>query len=303
MTRRQWAALLLSSPLLAKIDRSRLTIIADEAGDTVDQWLAFAQKYDLKWLELRQVQQDGHSAMLDSMSPSELKPIAKRLSDAGIRVSFFNSALLKYTFPGTVPIEKEDFYEQLYARQHLTPEIMYNTRHERLKRAIDAAHVFGAEKLRTFSFWRVKEPRSLFPRLIDLLGEMGDVAGKEGCQLLIETEYATNVATSEEMRDLLVKLPSPHIGINWDPQNSLELEPDVFPAGYHKLPGKRIHNVQVKAAGLFGPKKLDWAAILHALDADGYKGMIGLETHLSRGPDNFRMSHQCMDELRRMVES
>ncbi|HUQ94613.1 MAG TPA: TIM barrel protein, partial [Bryobacteraceae bacterium] len=116
----------------------------------------------------------------------------------------------------------------------------------------------------------------------------------------IETEFATNVATSEEMRDLLLKLPSKAIGINWDPQNSLVLEPDVFPQGYRKLPRERILNVQIKAEGLFGKNKLDWASILRTLDADGYQGMFGLETHHGGGPENHAMSHKCMDELVRL---
>ncbi|MBI3209616.1 MAG: hypothetical protein HYZ37_12050, partial [Candidatus Solibacter usitatus] len=109
-------------------------------------------------------------------------------------------------------------------------------------------------------------------------------------------------ATSEEMRDLVAKLPA-SLGINWDQQNSLSLERDVFPGGYHKLPKNRIENVQIKAEGLFGAKKLDWAAIIQALLADGYKGLFALETHHGQGEQNYRMSVQAMNELARIAAS
>jgi hypothetical protein len=301
--RREALAALLGSPLwaAAKLDRSRFTIIADEAGATPEAWVAFAKKYQLKWLELRALMVDGNPMMLDMLTPAQLKPVAQRLKDEGIGVSFYNSALLKYTLPGTTAVLTEDWYEKLYARMGLTPDSMYAKRMDHLKRAIDVAHTVGAKMLRTFSFWRVKEPRSLFPRLVDLFGEMGSVAQAAGCKLLVETEYATNVATCEEMRDLMAKLPSSAIGINWDPQNSVGMEPDVFPTGYRKLPTARILNVQLKAEGLFGEKKLDWGAIMKRLNSDGYQGLFGLETHHGSGPANFAMSHRCMDEMIRLI--
>jgi sugar phosphate isomerase/epimerase len=255
----------------------------------------------LKWLELRAVMIDGNPFMLDMLTPAQLKPIAQRLKDEGIGVSFFNSALLKYTLPGTTAVLTEDWYERLYARMGLTADGMYATRNDRLKKALEVSNTVGAKMLRTFSFWRVKEPRSVFPRLVDLFGEMGEIARAAGCKLLVETEYATNVATCEEMRDLMAKLPSASIGINWDPQNSLALETDVFPGGYRKLPVARIWNVQLKAEGLFGEKRLDWGAIMRRLNADGYQGLFGLETHHGQGPQNHAMSHRCMDEMIRLV--
>ncbi|HUQ95237.1 MAG TPA: hypothetical protein VM120_26405, partial [Bryobacteraceae bacterium] len=158
MKRRAFLGAALALPCLAKLSRSRLTIIADESGSSIDDWIAFARKYRLEALEMRAIQKDGNGVMLDSMAPEELRPIAKRLATEGLRVSFLNSALLKYTLPGTVPVTKEDWYEKLYARLHLTPETMYASRDERLKRALDSAHILGTDKLRTFAFWRVKDP-------------------------------------------------------------------------------------------------------------------------------------------------
>lgn len=303
MDRRRFLELAAAMPALAfgRLRRSQLTIIADEAADSIDGWIAFAKQYRLEWLEMRAMRQDGASRMMDSVPAQELKPIAKRLSDAGIRVSFLNSTLLKYELPGTAAVRREEFYDNLHARQGLTPEILYRTRNDRLRRALEAAHALGTTKLRTFSFWRIDDPRKIFPRLVDVIGEMGRIAESEGGEILVETEMSTNIATTGEIRDLLAKLPSKAIGINWDPQNSLSLEPDVFPAGYERLPQKRIRNVQLKAEGLVGDKPIDWAGIFARMGRDGYDGLFGLETHHGRGPENYRMSHICMKRMLRLA--
>lgn len=303
MTRREVLALALASPALsaANLDRSRLAVLADETGHTPKEWIAFAHQHQLKFIELRNIQRDGNSILLDSLPVPEVKAISQQLKSEGLKVSFLNTALLKYALPGTTPVLTEDWYDKMYARLGLTADGMYKDRNSYLQRAIAAAHAVDCTRIRTFSFWRVADPRALYPRLVDLFGEMGNVAGSEGCQLLIETEYATNVATSEEMRDILLKLPSKNIAVNWDPQNSFELEPDVFPTGYNKLPKSRIQNVQIKAEGLFGKKRLDWGAIMRQMNADGYSGLFGLETHHGHGEENFKMSHRCMDELVRLA--
>jgi sugar phosphate isomerase/epimerase len=91
--------------------------------------------------------------------------------------------------------------------------------------------------------------------------------------------------------------------LNWDPQNSAAVEPDVFPAGYERLPKKRIGNVQVKAEGLIGRgKALDWIGIVAALRRDGYTGLFSLETHLGEtAAARLEVSHECMTKLVRIL--
>jgi len=59
--------------------------------------------------------------------------------------------------------------------------------------------------------------------------------------------------------------------------------------------------VQFKAKGVMeGPEKLDWKAILRALDRDGYKGQIGLETHIFDGT-LIAAAHTSMREMLRII--
>jgi sugar phosphate isomerase/epimerase len=48
------------------------------------------------------------------------------------------------------------------------------------------------------------------------------------------------------------------------------------------------------------PEKLDWKAIMHAMDKDGYKGKIGLETHIFDGT-LIEAAHVSMKEMMRII--
>ena len=48
------------------------------------------------------------------------------------------------------------------------------------------------------------------------------------------------------------------------------------------------------------PEKQDWKGIMQALDKDGYKGKIGLETHIFDGT-LIAAAHTSMEEIMRIV--
>jgi sugar phosphate isomerase/epimerase len=288
------------APAASKLDRSRFSVLTDEVGPGLEAAIAFARQYRLSWVELRL--EPGHG-YYEAMPPEKLKQTRGRLDDSGLKISFLNSTLLKFTYPGTEAIDKEEFYEKQYRANGWTPESMFRERNDKLRRALDAAHLLGVNQIRAFTFWRTREPRALFPKMADIFHEMAEEAAKARIRILIESETATNTATSAEVADFVQLLPSKAIGINWDPQNSLKFEPDVFPAGYEKLPKKRIGNVQMKAAGLIGETgRLDWGAIFRRMNRDGYTGRFGLETHtLKEDGTNVAASHRCLKEMLRLI--
>jgi sugar phosphate isomerase/epimerase len=265
--------------------------MTDEIG-TLDQAIAFARQYRLRWVELRAYR---------PFKPEDVRTMKAKLDDAGLGVSFFNSALLKFTIPGTTPVAKEDFYEMLYAREGLTPEKLWAQREETLKMSIDSALAFGARRIRAFSFWRVADPASVRTLIVDAMGAMAAAAKKAGVEICLENEFATNTGTSAETVAVLKQVPG--LMLNWDPQNSVALGEAVFPDGYRLLPKARLANVQIKAEGLIGfpdgkGKPVDWPGIFAALAADGYSGCFGLETHTLNGPEiNVPASHECMKKM------
>jgi len=113
---------------------------------------------------------------------------------------------------------------------------------------------------------------------------MALAAKKQRIYLLIENEASQNVATSAELAGIMKIVPSKWVGMNWDPHNAYGREKS-YPDGYALLPKNRLLNVQVKAKGVMpdSPEKEDWKAIMLALDKDGYKGKIALETHIFDG--------------------
>ncbi len=302
MTRRE----LLSLPLISlarptRIDRSRMSAITDEIAPSPAEAIGFARQYGLKWVELRAV--PGQKTYYQFLDEPDLRAARKQLDAAGIRVSFLNTGLLKFPLPGTEPLRYRNETPEARARRLARDQAEFDRRMEDLRKAIRAAHILGTDKVRIFAFTRVAEPLALLPRIAEILEPMVALAERENIYLLLENEASCNVATCAEAAALLELLPSRHLGVNWDALNGAAFKETPFPDGYNLLPKDRIGNVQIKGRSVLeGPQKLDWAAIFRAMEADGYQGCFGLETHIF-GPELFQKSHECMREILRIVES
>jgi L-ribulose-5-phosphate 3-epimerase len=301
MTRRDLLAATLATPTLwarRRFDRSRLSAITDEIGKTPDESLAFAKEYGLTWIELRNV--PGGKEYIYLPEP-ELKAAAASFRSHGLKVSFLNSSLMKFPWPGIEPARRRPEPEQTLARRKATEAARYEKRLEDLHKALNAAQILGVDKLRIFTGTRAADPEAVFPRIAEIIGEMAFVAEKAKIHLLIENEGSCNVATSAEAAALLNLIPSKWVGLNWDPQNAISRE-TPFPDGYAVLPKKRILNVQFKGKGIMpdSKEKLDWKSILQALDRDGYKGCVGMETHIFDGT-LIQAAHISMREMQRII--
>lgn len=294
------AALAGASVLRAKngIDRSRISAISDEIATSPDDAIAFAKKYGLQWLELRTV--PGAKKPYFYMEPEELKPAARQFADSGIRISFLNTSLLKFGLPGTEPVRKNDTPE---ARAKRLPreQAEFDKRMENLQKCIRSAKAFGTENIRIFTFSRIAQPETLFPRIAEIIEPMAKAAENEGVRLLIENENSQNVGTCAETAAILKMLPAKSVGTNWDALNGKAAGEVAFPDGYNKLPKDRIWNVQWKGKSILDtPDHLDWAAIVRALEKDGYAGELGLETHYFDGT-NIEKAHLSMQAMMRIV--
>ena len=97
------APLIFVPRLLAKtrIDRSRISAITDEIGMTTAESIDFAHTYGLKWVEVREIREKKKEVGL--APEADVKELAASLAGAGLKVSFMNTSLLKYTWPGMEP--------------------------------------------------------------------------------------------------------------------------------------------------------------------------------------------------------
>jgi len=284
-------------------DKSRISAITDEIGLTTDDAIAFAHKYGLSNVEIRDRVLDGKKKEYFQLSEAEIKADALRFHKEGLKVSFVNTSLLKFTWPGTEPARKRQETPEARERRLAGEKARWDRRLEDLKKAIQCAHIMGCDKVRVFTGTRIEQPQSIFPRIAEVIGsEFAATAEKEKIYLLVENEGGQNVATSQEIVDLLKLINSKWVGFNWDPDNATGRE--NYMEGYALLPKKRMLNVQVKGRGIMpsNPGKQDWRAIMQALDKDGYKGKIGLETHIFDGT-LIAAAHTSMEEIMRIVST
>ncbi|MBL8175475.1 MAG: sugar phosphate isomerase/epimerase [Bryobacterales bacterium] len=304
LTRRDLLVCSLSAlPLSAKgrIDLSRISAITDEIARSSQDAVAFAKQYGLKWLELRGV--PGQRKEYFTLPEAELRAEAKLLDENGLRVSFLNTSLMKVMIPGIEPVRWTKEPAERRASRAKADEAKFARRLDDLQKAIHAAKILGVDKVRVFTGWRGPDVKAHLSRVAEIINEMAPIAAKEKIYLLVENEGACNVATSQEMAALLRMIPSKWVGVNWDPLNETSQKDVPYPDGYNLLPKKRILNVQIKGRSILdGPQKLDWSAIFNGLVKDGYKGQVGLETHIF-GDGQIQASHDSMKEILKIVKA
>jgi sugar phosphate isomerase/epimerase len=290
-----------ASRLLARghWDKSRISAITDEIGTSTDDSIAFAHQYGLQFIELRNP--PGSKKEYVALTEPEIKADAIRFQKEGLKVSFLNTSLLKFTWPDSEPARKRPEESAAREKRIAAEQARWNQRMDDLHKVIRCAQIMGCDKVRVFAGTRVEDPKTMYQRIADTVGEMSLTAEREKIYLLIENEGSQNIATSAELADIMKLIPSKWVGYNWDPHNAYGKETS-YPDGYNLLPKSRMMNIQVKGKGVMpeSPEKEDWKAIMTALDKDGYKGKIGLETHLFDGT-LIQAAHASMEEILRIV--
>jgi sugar phosphate isomerase/epimerase len=286
-------------PARSRFDKTRISAITDEIGKSTDESIAFAHRYGLKFVEIRNPPGDKREYF--TLSEPEIKMDAVRFANEGLKVSFINTSVLKFTWPGTELARRRPEDAAAREKRLAAEKARWDRRGEDLDKAIRCAHTMGCDRVRVFTGSRVADPPALYPRIAETLADLAVKAEREKVYLLVENEASQNVATSAELAELMKLAPSRWIGMNWDPHNAYGKETS-FPDGYALLPKKRILNVQVKAKGVMpdSPEKEDWKGIMEALERDGYRGKIALETHIFDGT-LIEAAHKSMDEIMRIV--
>ena len=310
MTRRELLAAPLFAPALfapaalakGRLDKSRISAITDEIGLTPEESLAFAKQYGLRWVEVRAVPGSKPAREYAFLPEAEIKEAAASFAANGLKVSFINTGLLKFTWPGMEPARKRPETDEAREKRLANEAKRFDKRKEDVEKAVNAARILGCDKVRIFTGTRVADAKAAMPRVAEVLNELVPIAEKAKVHLLVENEASQNIGTSQELADLMELMPSKWVGYNWDPQNALPLKEVPWPDGYNVLPKKRMLNVQYKGKGIMktSPEKLDWAAIVKALDKDGYPYMLGQETHIFDGT-LIAAAHTSMETMLRIV--
>ena len=286
------------------LDLSRVSAITDEIARSQAGSIEFAHQYGLRWLSLRDVPRPlgTNRAAYHTLSAPELRQAAADFKQAGIGIALLDTPFLKFGLPGTEPLRRRPEEPAAREKRLAREKAQFASRLDDLRQGIVASQAFDCPRLRIFTFSRVAEPESIYPRIADIIGELATVAGKSGVKLLIENEASQNAGTSAETAKLIKLLPA-NVGINWDSLNGVGLGEKPFPDGYQTLPKDRVWNVHVKGKSLLDyPDHLDWPAIFSALQHDGFQGWLELETHIF-GEGQVAASHASMKEIVRLLSA
>lgn len=276
----------------------KLGIITDEVDPDLARVLSsFYPKYQLHWAEIRDVKLNGKSSYVyRAATPEQLKQIKKELDDAAVKLSVLDTAVYKITLPGTQPIGEN--------AADLNPETgEYARQMDDLKRAADAAHALGADRVRIFTFKRVADPATVFERVVEQLQKAIVVAKQQDVTLLVENEFDCNVGTGAETAKLFDTISDRRLMHNWDPGNCYEAGEQPFPKAWDQLDHSRISHIHLKdAAGKawkpIGAGEINFVGQFEALKKVSYAGTMSLETHYRNAQhDTYTSSVESMDGL------
>jgi L-ribulose-5-phosphate 3-epimerase len=276
----------------------KLGVITDEVSADLSEALkTFFPKYQLSWAEIRNLKLGGKGKYVyKAATPEELRDIRKQLDDANVKLSILDTAFYKIALPGTRPLT-----ESATELNHAEGE--YASQMDELRRASDAAHTLGTNKLRIFTFLRVAHPSSIFDRIVEDLHKALAVAKEHDVILVVENEHSCNTATGTETAELFQAVKDPRLMHNWDPGNCFEGGEEPFPKAWNMLDHKRIAHIHLKdAAGKawkpIGAGEIDFVGQFKALKDMKYSGTLSLETHYRNAArDAYASSVESMDGL------
>ena len=281
--------------------RFRLAAITDEFSADIAVAARAMAAAGLDGAELRVI--SGRNVV--DLSDEELDRALDELRAHGLAVVSIASPLLKCVLPDAPEVDAR-FQQDSFAARYA-----FADQPRLARRTFEIARRAGAGIVRVFSFWRTVRPEECFGRIADALRDLAGLAAREGLTIGLENEHACNIGTGAETARLLAALDHPNLQVVWDPANALVAGEIPFPGGYGAIPAGRIAHVHAKDCrmvdgqpvwGPLGECELDWPGQLAALERDGYRGWISLETHWpGPGGDKLKGSAICAANLRRLA--
>src|SRR5918994_3174511 len=249
----------------------RLCLITDEISQDLAHALDVCEAEEVSTIELRAV----HEANVVSHNDDRLEEIKTMIDDRGFRVGAIASPFLKCHLHGDGDSQGATHFAVPASREE-----QWDT----LERSFEVARLFEAPLVRSFSFWRVPDPQDVRDEVASVIAEAAKRTGAAGLTLGIENEHTCNLATGAETRWVLDRVPSPALGVIWDPGNEAVMDFEPFPGGYEQVRDRVVH-VHLKDADengnwtKMGTGIIDYTGQFRALAEDGYAGLLSLETH------------------------
>jgi L-ribulose-5-phosphate 3-epimerase len=241
----------------------RLAAITDEISQDLDVALRVCESLGVETVELRTI--DG--AQLVEHDPATVRRIGSTIRDGGFACAVIDTPFLK-----AAPVGEE------------VSEAEWAT----LRRGLELAAELGAGTVRVFGGARPREASSFDARwTAEVLARAVKPAADAGVRVALEIEWECAVATRDEAAEVLAAMPADGLGIVWDPGNEGRFTGAATPPDGDAAVRDRIVHVHVKDVddrgewARVGSGLVDWRGELRRLAADGYDGLLSLETHYS----------------------
>jgi sugar phosphate isomerase/epimerase len=284
------------------MSRFPIAAITDEFSPDIETAVRSMAEVGMRGAELRMAL--GRNIL--DLTDDELAAVLATVHGYGLEVVSIASPVLKCVLPDAPEVDSR-FQQDMFASRHT-----FADQPRLARRAFEIARRAGARIVRVFSYWRTVRPEECFDRIVEALARLADEAAPHGLIVGLENEHACHVGTAAEAAAVLAAVDHPNLKLVWDPANALVSGENPFPEGYRKIPPGRIVHVHAKDCfveghtptfGPLGECAVDWKGQIAALEADGYRGWISLETHW-KGPGGNKLEGSiiCGRNLKKLVE-
>ena len=278
----------------------KLGVICDGISRDLAHTVDVMDEFALDYAELQFV---GDTEVGDH-TPAEIKEIDRLLRDRGKPVS----CLSRHIFAGMT-------------KDNTAGDALHTKHMDALKRVIDMAHIVSSPLVRIMTprkeqilwgqngaeKWNVAH--GAWDAMLPLIAPACDLARDAGVTLVVETGNGTMVNSNATGRMLIDALDAKDVlKVLWDPANNCWCHERAYPDGYETVREGYLGHIHIKDVKVDTPRatlevrKLgegqladQFEPIADALNADGYDGVISLESvyHPGNGKfeDGFR---QCV---------
>src|SRR3954452_20567367 len=128
-----------------RIDKSQISAITDEIGLSTEEAIAFAHHYGMQNVEIRN--SPGKKEYFQ-LPEAEIKTDAEWFAREGLKVSFVNTSLMKFTWPGMEPARKRTETPEAREKRLAAEKLRYDNRMEDFLKAIRCEQIMGCDKVR-----------------------------------------------------------------------------------------------------------------------------------------------------------
>jgi sugar phosphate isomerase/epimerase len=268
----------------------RISVVTDEVSADLETALELVKGWGAEGIELRGVGEQRYP----DVEGAWVERVPELVREAGLPVAAISPGLFKMPLPQTqseaTKILRWEDMRVFEARTRLEA-LVEDHLNRLLPAAIAAAAALECKIIVAFSF----EPSPVIgarpgrapEAVIDILREACRQTAEAGMTLAIEVEHVCWGSDARSTLDIIERVGSPGIGINWDPANAFAAGEDApYPDGWDLLM-HHVRHVHYKQARLLpdGRRVFDtegqiaWPDQIRALVESGYDGWISVETH------------------------